>query len=278
MSNSQPKQFNIESLVLTLAILIGFIGAAIIFTLLGTGQILYYFLAIAFAIVISYAIFIGIRRRKTFHFAVGLALAGMIIVSLALVPYTRTETVRYDASGNMTPYFWSSGERAASLNGTLAIISLQPNSSKTYHYDGHLGSGQAINASIVQIDVSTSGLLELQIGDYSLDDAPPDDVYFSTHAYNQRTLLWTPIDKYNYEPAFLFRNLNSQPIDFSFNVTIFLLKHLDNVQTQQYLSTLQTYYILIGIFLISLGVILNVFLHLRLNRKPIRRSDSVDFS
>jgi hypothetical protein len=265
MSSSQPKQFNIESLILALAILIGFIGATIIFSMLQSGQILYYFLAIASAIVISYAIFIGIRRRKTFHFAVGLALAGMIIVSLALVPYTRTETVRYDASGNMTPYFWSSGERAASLNGTLAIISLQPNSSKTYHYDGDLGSGQAINASIVQIDISTIGLLELQIGDYSLDNAPPDDVYFSTHAYGQRTILWTPIDKYNRQPAFLFRNLGTQPIDFTFNVTIFLLKHLDYVQTSQYLSTSQTYYIVIGILLISLGVILNVFLHFRQN-------------
>lgn len=271
MSNSQPEQFNIESIVLAFAIVLGFIGATIIFSMLQSGQILYYFLAIASATVISYAIYIGIRRRKTFHFVVGLVIAGMIIVSLTLVPYTRTETVRSDASGNMTPYFYCHGERAASLNGTPAIISLQPNSSTTYYYANDLGSAGQINASIVQIDVSTSGLLELQIGDYSLDDAPPDDVYFSTHAYDQRTILWTPIDRYNYQPAFLFRNLNSQPIDFSFNVTIFSLKHLDDVQTQQYLSTSQSYYILTGILLISLGVILNVFLHLRvLNilRKP----------
>jgi hypothetical protein len=285
MEESPPKMLNIESVVLFLAIITGFVGAAIIFTLLSTGLFADYLLAAGIAVILGFAILLSVEQRKLIYSAVALVVVGIVVVSATLVPmlpYISTETVKNVLVTDLAPFFHTFGyETPVLTNGSFSVISLPSDLGKVFMIDSSYIEGAA-NTSIVQIEISTSAPLEFSIGELnSVVSNSPDNSYFNQtvpartiygYPTNWVTFYWTPSGlQTERTTAFLFRNLNNQSLQFSFNATEFNLKNTDTVEIQEYRPLLGTYYAYVGISLIILGLVLNVVSYLWLSRTSLNR-------
>lgn len=244
-----------------------------------------YLLATGIAILLGFTIFVSLRRKRLIYSTVALAVVGIVLVSSTFIPwlpYTNTETVRNDVATNLAPSFRTfGGETPVSTNGSFSVISLLPNSGKTFTSDSALIQ-PAANTSIIQIEISTSAPLEVSIGELNnVLRIVPDNIYFNQTVGsptsfgspdNWITFYCTPSGLQSERTtAFLFQNPNNQSLQFSFNVTDFNLEHTDIIETQKYRPLLGTYYAYVGISLMILAVALNVVSYLWVSHTSLRR-------
>jgi DNA-binding transcriptional ArsR family regulator len=227
------------------------------------------FVVFWFSLVCVFVFYVGFRKRHFGYFSITFGILGIILIllaSLIQVPFYRSETVRTDYFKDQTPYLHElvSGQKAANKNGSLQVITLQSNETKTYIKEWSYWE-RDLNQSILYIDFSATGPITLQLTEISSWHTSTN--VFMTVKNNFQSLslqdgmfesvFWTFPRGYFFGLGFAFTNPNDHAIDFSFKVTQRFFEATERRTLVTYATPLGPYYIYTGILFVCISVVLD---------------------